>query len=128
MQQFFIGIILVLGLSSYYLYTQNQTLSANNIALEGAVEEQKAAISAIKENFEKQTKALSNMSRKNAEIEADKERYLGILSKHNFERLATVKPGLMENRFNNGTVEVIEGIENDTKDISNLESSDNSNE
>jgi hypothetical protein len=122
MQQFFIGIILVLGLSSYYLYTQNQTLSANNIALEGAVEEQKAAISAIRENFEKQTKALSNMSRKNAEIEADKERYLGILSKHNFERLATVKPGLMENRFNNGTVEVIEGIENDTKDISNLES------
>ena len=128
MQQFFIGIILVLGLSSYYLYTQNQTLSANNIALEGAVEEQKAAISAIRENFEKQTKALSNMSRKNAEIEADKERYLGILSKHNFERLATVKPGLMENRFNNGTVEVIEGIENDTKDISNLESSDNNNE
>ena len=128
MQQFFIGIILVLGLSSYYLYTQNQTLSANNIALEGAVEEQKAAISAIRENFEKQTKALSNMSRKNAEIEADKERYLGILSKHNFERLATVKPGLMENRFNNGTVEVIEGIENDTKDISNLESSDDNNE
>jgi hypothetical protein len=28
----------------------------------------------------------------------------------------------MENRFNKGTVEVIEGIENDTKDISNLES------
>ena len=28
----------------------------------------------------------------------------------------------MENRFNNGTKEVIEGIENDTKDISNLES------
>ena len=128
MQQFFIGIILVLGLSSYYLYTQNQTLSANNLALEYAVEEQKATMNAIRENFEKQTKALSNMSRKNAEIEADKERYLGILSKHNFERLATVKPGLMENRFNNGTVEVIEGIENDTKDISNLESSDNSNE
>ena len=62
MQQFFIGIILVLGLSSYYLYTQNQTLSANNIALEGAVEQQKAAISAIRENFEKPTKALSNLS------------------------------------------------------------------
>lgn len=127
MQQFFIGIILVLGLSSYYLYTQNQTLSANNIALEGAVEEQKQAIEAIKLNFEKQTKALQNMTRKNAEIEADKEKYLSILSKHNFERLATVKPGLMETRFNNGTVEVIEGIENDTKDISNLESSDDNN-
>tara|TARA_B110000438_G_scaffold293041_1_gene332263 strand:- start:1076 stop:1450 length:375 start_codon:yes stop_codon:yes gene_type:complete len=118
----FIGIILVLGMGSYYLYTQNQTLSANNIALEYAVEEQKATMTALRENFEKQTAALQNMSRKNAEIEEDKARYLSILSKHNFERLATVKPGLMENRFNKGTVEVIEGIENDTKDISNLES------
>jgi len=122
MQQMFIGIILVLGMGSYYLYTQNQTLSANNIALEYAVEEQKATMTALKENFEKQTAALQNMSRKNAEIEEDKARYLSILSKHNFERLATVKPGLMETRFNKGTVEVIEGIENDTKDISNLES------
>ena len=121
MQQMFIGIILVLGMGSYYLYTQNQTLSANNIALEYAVEEQKATMTALRENFEKQTAALQNMSRKNAEIEEDKARYLSILSKHNFERLATVKPGLMENRFNKGTVEVIEGIENDTKDISNLE-------
>ena len=109
-------------MGSYYLYTQNQTLSANNVALEYAVEEQKATMTALKENFEKQTAALQNMSRKNAEIEEDKNRYLSILSKHNFERLATVKPGLMENRFNNGTKEVIEGIENDTKDISNLES------
>ena len=100
---------------------------ANNAQLEGAVEEQKATINAIRENFEKQTQALQNMTRKNAEIEADKEKYLSILSKHNFEKLATVKPGLMENRFNNGTKEVIEGIENDTKDISNLESSDNNN-
>ncbi len=128
MQQMLIGVILVLGMGSYYLYTQNQTLSANNLALEYAVEEQKATMNAIRENFEKQTAALQNMTRKNAEIEEDKERYLSILSKHNFERLATVKPGLMENRFNNGTVEVIEGIENDTKDISNLESSDDNNE
>ncbi len=122
MQQLLIGVILVLGMGSYYLYNQNQTLSANNIALEYAVEEQKATMTALRENFEKQTAALQNMSRKNAEIEEDKARYLSILSKHNSERLATVKPGLMENRFNKGTVEVIEGIENDTKDISNLES------
>ncbi len=128
MQQFFIGIILVLGMGSYYLYTQNQTLQFNNAQLESAVEEQKATITAIKEDYERQTKALQNMSRKNAEIEADKEKYLSILSKHNFEKLATVKPGLMENRFNNGTKEVIEGIENDTKDISNLESDNDSSE
>jgi len=120
MQQFFIAIILILGLSSYWLYNQNQTLTANNIKLEAAVEEQKQTINAIKESYEKQGEELSNLARKNAQIEADKDKYLSILSKHNFEKLAIAKPGLMENRFNNGTQEVIKEIENDTKIISDL--------
>ena len=120
MQQFFIAIILILGLSSYWLYNQNQTLTANNIKLEAAVEEQKQTINAIKERYEKQGEELSNLARKNAQIEADKDKYLSILSKHNFEKLAIAKPGLMENRFNNGTQEVIKEIENDTKIISDL--------
>ena len=122
MNQILIGVILILGLGGYYLYNQNITLQANNASLTYAVEEQKATITAIKENFERQTKALQNMTRKNAQIEEDKERYLAILSKHNFEQLATAKPGLMQSRFNKGTIEVIEGIENDTKNISDLES------
>ena len=126
MQQFFIAIILILGLSSYWLYNQNQTLTANNIKLEAAVEEQKQTINAIKESYEKQGEELSNLARKNAQIEADKDKYLSILSKHNFEKLAIAKPGLMENRFNNGTQEVIKEIENDTKIISDL-SNDSSN-
>ena len=71
MQQMLIGIILVLGLGSYYLYNQNQVLSANNLALEGAVEEQKQAMDAMKESFEKQGKSLQNMMRKNAQIEQE---------------------------------------------------------
>ena len=126
MQQFFIAIILILGLSSYWLYNQNQTLTANNIKLEAAVEEQKQTINAIRENYERQGEELSNLARKNAQIEADKDKYLSILSKHNFEKLAIAKPGLMENRFNNGTQEVIKEIENDTKIISDL-GNDNSN-
>jgi hypothetical protein len=121
MQQFFIAIILVLGLSSWYLFNENQTLTANNIKLESAVEEQKQTIQAIKDNLEKQGKALQNMQRKNAQIEADKDKYLSILSKHNFEKLAIAKPGLMELRFNKGTDEVLRELENDTKNISNID-------
>ena len=123
MNQLFIGIIVVLGMGGYFLYQENQTLTANNLKLEYAVEEQKETLRVVQENFELQSKSLQNMSRRNNEIEAEKSRYLEILSKHNFERLATVKPGLMENRFNKGTVDVLEGIENDTKNISNLDTS-----
>ena len=125
MNQLFIGIIVVLGLGGYFLYQENITLTANNIKLESAVEEQKETLRVVQESFEKQSKSLQNMSRRNNEIEQEKSRYLEILSKHNFERLATVKPGLMELRFNKGTVDVLEGIENDTKNISNLDTSTN---
>ena len=66
MQQMLIGIILVLGLGGFYLYQQNQVLSANNLALEGAVKEQQQAMTAMKESFEKQGESLQNMMRKNA--------------------------------------------------------------
>jgi|TARA_B110000495_G_scaffold35080_1_gene27891 hypothetical protein len=125
MNQLFIGIIVVLGMGGYFLYQENITLTANNIKLEGAVEEQKETLRVVQESFAVQTESLQNMSRRNNEIEQEKSRYLEILSKHNFERLATVKPGLMENRFNKGTVDVLEGIENDTKNISNLDTSTN---
>jgi len=120
MQQLLIGIILVLGLGGYWLYNENQTLSMNNIKLESALEEQTAAMAAMKENYERQGQALMNMSRKNAEIEAEKAEYLAIFARHNLDMLAIKKPGLIENRFNGASIEVMEGIEDDTKELYNL--------
>ena len=47
MQQLLIGMLVLLGIGSYFLYTQNQTLTANNIKLEAAVEEQKQAMAVM---------------------------------------------------------------------------------
>jgi len=127
MQQMLIGIVLVLGLGSYYLYTQNQTLLENNQKLEYAVEEQKAAMTAMKENYEKQGKALLNMSRKNAEIEAEKQEYLAIFARHNLDMLALKKPGLITNRFNNGSQQVMESMEDDTEELYKLTVPDSDN-
>ena len=121
MQQLLIGVILVLGLGGYWLYQENQTLSANNLALEGAVEEQKAAMTAMRESYEKQGKALMNMSRVNAEIEAEKAEYLAIFARHNLDSLAVAKPGMIETRINKATDAVFEGIEDDTKAIFELD-------
>ena len=127
MQQMLIGIVLVLGLGSYYLYTQNQTLLENNQKLEYAVEEQKAAMTAMKENYERQGKALLNMSRKNAEIEAEKAEYLAIFARHNLDMLALKKPGLITNRFNNGSQQVMESMEDDTEELYKLTVPDSDN-
>lgn len=121
MQQALIGIILILGLGGYWLYNENQTLSANNMKLESALEEQTAAMAALRESYEKQGKALQNMSRKNAEIEAEKQEYLAIFARHNLDMLAIKKPGLIENRFNDASEKVMEGLEDDTEKLFNID-------
>ena len=120
MQQALIGICLVLGFMCWYLFSQNETLTANNIKLESAVEEQQQAMDALRESYEKQGKALQNMSRANAEIEAEKAEYLAIFSRHNLDLLALKKPGLIENRFNGASDKVMEGLEDDTEKLYKL--------
>jgi ribosomal protein L3 len=88
--------------------------------LEYAVEEQKATMNAMKESYEKQGQSLMQMTRKAAEAEKEKAEYLSIFSRHNLDLLALKKPGLIEIRFNNGSEEVMEGLENDTKELYKL--------
>ena len=121
MNQMFMGIILILGLATFYLYNQNQTLSANNLALEGAVEEQQAAMTAMKESFEKQGKSLQQMMQKNAQIEQEMNQYLDIFRRHNLNQLAIAKPGMIEKRVNDATQQVFESIENDSKELDSLD-------
>ena len=121
MQQVFIGIILILGIGSYFLYQENIKLKENNFKLETAVETQKETMAVMKEQYERQGAALQNMARVNAEIEAEKAEYLAIFARHNLDMLALKKPGLIENRFNNASEAVMEGLEDDTEKLYNLD-------
>ena len=121
MNQILIGIVLILGLGGYFLYQENVTLKANNVALEGAIEEQRQAFEIMKANFEKQSQALGNLQRVNAQIEAEKQQYLAIFARHNLDSLAVAKPGMIESRINKATDAVFEGIEDDTKAIFELD-------
>lgn len=127
MNQLFIGIIVVLGLGGYFLYSENVTLKENNAKLVYAVEEQKATIAVMKTDFERTSQANNNLTASLNAAESEKSRYLGILSRHNFEKLATVKPGLMETRFNKGTQELFKGIEDETTRDSTSKSADSNN-
>ena len=115
-----IGVILVMGLGTWFLYDQNQRLVELNKAFEIRNAEQIATIAAQQEQFQKQTKALTELSSKNQQIEADMNRYLDIFRRHNLTKLAAAKPGLIEPRMNKATKEVFDGIENDSNLISDL--------
>lgn len=121
MQQFFIAIILVLGLGCWWLYSANQTLTFNNMQLEVAITQQEEAMDAMKESYEKQGESLNQMMSKNAQIEAEKARYMDVFKRHNLNQLAIAKPGLLETKVNRGTKNVFDTIENDSRELDSLD-------
>ena len=121
MNQLLVGIILVLSLGSYYLYNQNQVLTANNVALETAVATQEEAISTMKNDFALQTKALGDLQAKSQATQLEMNRYLDIFKRHNLTKLAAAKPGMLEPRINNGTKNVFESIEAISRTIDSLD-------
>jgi len=121
MSKVFIGIIFVLTCITYYLFNQNQTLSANNIALEGAVATQKEAIETLQNDFALQTGSLLELQSRNQKIQQEMSRYLDIFKRHNLTKLAAAKPGLIEPRVNKGTKDVFDSIEEDSRNIDSLD-------
>ena len=121
MNQLLIGIILVLGLGGNWLYNENVTLKANNLALEGAVATQEAAIKNMQTDFALQTTQLNDLQKKSQEAQKEMNRYLDIFKRHNLTKLAAAKPGLIEPRINNGTKDVFDSIEEISRTIDSLD-------
>jgi|TARA_R110000803_G_scaffold68223_1_gene130020 hypothetical protein len=121
MSRVFIGIIVVLGLSTFLLWNENSKLATLNQAFELRNQEQKAAIESLQNDFTLQTEGLLAIQSKNQEIEAEMNRYLDIFKRHNLTKLAAAKPGLIEPRVNKGTKDVFDSIEKDSRDIDSLD-------
>ena len=127
MNQLFAGIILALSLGGYFLYQQNESLKIENLAFQVRDQEQQDTIKAQQESFAKQSKALNNLTSRNAEIEGEMTRYLDIFKRHNLNKLAIAKPGLIEKRVNDGTAKIFITIENDSKMLDNLDDASTTN-
>tara|TARA_B100001939_G_scaffold210_1_gene197 strand:- start:4505 stop:4897 length:393 start_codon:yes stop_codon:yes gene_type:complete len=121
MSKIFLGVIVVLLSITGFLYYQNQRLSSLNQAFELRDQEQKAAINSLQNDFNLQTEGLLQLQSKNQQIEAEMSRYLDIFKRHNLSKLAAAKPGLIETRVNNGTKEVFESIQEDSRNIDSLD-------
>ncbi len=121
MQQILIGIILMLGLASYYFYSQNQILSANNAALEGAVATQEEAIATIQANFQLQTQQLQDLSVKSQAAQRELNRYSEFIKNYQLSDKIMGDPVDMQRKINNGTKHIMEDIENISATIDDLD-------
>lgn len=121
MNQLFIGIILVLSLGGYYLYQENQTLQANNLALEGAVATQEEAIASLQSDFALQTESLQAMTVKSQAAQRELNRYTQFIQNYELAAKIIADPVTMERKINNGTKHIMEEIEKLSDTVDNLD-------
>jgi hypothetical protein len=121
MQQILIGIILILGLGSYWLYNENTTLKANNMALEGAIATQEEAIESLQSDFALQTTQLQNMTVKSQAAQRELNRYSEFIRNYELSAKIMGDPIEMQRKINNGTKHIMEDIENISATVDDLD-------
>ena len=111
MNQVLIGIILVLGLGGYWLYQENVTLKANNLALEGAIATQQEALDTMTNDFALQTTQLNEMTIKSQNAQRELNRYSEFIRNYELSAKIIGAPVDMQRKINNGTNHIMEDIE-----------------
>ena len=122
MNQFLVGLIVVLGLSTYWLYSQNQVLAANNAQLEGAVAMQEEAIASLQDDFALQTTQLQAMTVKSQAAQRELNRYTQFIQNYQLTAKILENPVEMQRKINNGTKHIMEDIEKISVTIDDLDS------
>lgn len=111
MNQMLLAFCLVLGGTSYWLYTENETLKVNNAKLEGAVATQEEAIATMQADFSLQTEMLQAQTLRSQEIQRELNRYSDFIKNYKLTAKILEDPVEMERKINNGTKHAFEDIE-----------------
>jgi hypothetical protein len=93
---------------------------AQNVALQSAAEINEQTIRSLEENSQRQVEQMTNLTSANQQLQSEKDEYLSIFRRHDLQRLALARPGLIEPRLNNGTQEVFRQMEEDSKEVDQL--------
>ena len=121
MQQILVGIIIMLGLATYYFHSENQILQANNSVLEGAVATQEEAIATIQKDFQLQTQQLQDLTLKSQAAQKELNRYTQFIQNYELTAKILADPIEMERKINNGTKHIMEDIEKLSDTVDNLD-------
>jgi len=121
MNQMLLAFCLVLGASSYWLYTENETLKANNVKLEGAIASQEEAIATMQADFSLQSEQLQSMTLNSQAIQRELMRYSNFIKEYKLTAKILEDPVEMERKINNGTKHAFEEIQKLSATVDNLD-------
>lgn len=96
---------------------QIDTLNQANVGLQAAQSIQEETIRGLEEQSKAQALAMSNLTNRNNELNAERDSYLRIFKDHDFTKLARARPGSIELRANRATAEVFRSVEKDSREL-----------
>ena len=111
MSKVLLGVIGILMVASYYFYSQNQILVANNASLKSAVATQEEAIKSIQEDFKLQTQQLQDLTVKSQIAQRELNRYTQFIQNYELTAKIIADPVEMQRKINNGTKHIMKNIE-----------------
>ena len=129
----FVGIALLFawGAHSFIVGNLNKTveqqqrqidvLNQQNVALQSAAEINEQTIRSLEESNSKQIAQIGDLTVKANEWERQAKEAQQIFKDHNFTKLSRLRPGMIEDRANNKTAEVFRAVEDDSKEVANLD-------
>jgi len=123
----YVLLVAVLGYGAHWLIVNNlentittqenriTQLQENNATLNVAATINEGTIRSLEMAISEQTRLTTVLTTANQDLQEEKDEYLSIFRRHDLSRLALARPGLIEPRINNGTKEVFDQLEEDTR-------------
>jgi hypothetical protein len=90
-------------------------LKQESMAYKMASQTQQDTIKQLEDSLQEQKQAVQTLSVYNADLIKERDDYVSVFRRHNLTKLSLARPGRIETVINNGTKEVFETLENDTK-------------
>lgn len=97
------------------LQADNVILSEQAGALRQAASTNIETIRELEATLSRQTRQISSLQATNNQLQVDRDQYMSIFRRHDLTRLSLARPGLIQNRINNGTRDVLNDLENATR-------------
>lgn len=91
------------------------TLQSNQAILEGVARENQETIERLQNHVADQVGQAQRLTANIQRLESEKQKYLSIFREHDLTKLSRAKPGLIENRINQGTQDVFRNLEQETQ-------------
>ena len=103
------------------LQQQVDYINQQNVALQAAAQQNEDTIRGLEEKNKQQVAQISSLQTTSAQWEDRAKEAMKIFANHNFTKLARLKPELIEKRANAATSDVFRSVEDDSKEIDQLD-------